>query len=108
MLGGGGFTKFRTRTISFGSGQRLGVLGKWERAMLLFLTKSMRLMRHSCGSSCIWKNIWRMLEMLMQARTALEQRKGTNHPILWDIATLQVPPHTASAPYLRQIVEEGA
>lgn len=47
--------------------------------MLPFLTKSMRLMRHSCGSSCIWKNIWRMLEMLMQARTALGQRTGTNH-----------------------------
>lgn len=61
-------------------GERLGMLGKWERALLLFLTKSMRLMRHSCGSSCIWKNIWRMLEMLMQARTALGQRKGTNHP----------------------------
>lgn len=56
------------------------MLGEGERAMLLFLTKSMRLMRHSCGSSCIWKNIWRMLEMLMQARTALGQRKGTNHP----------------------------
>lgn len=43
--------------------------------MLPFLTKSTRLMRHSCGSSCIWKNIWRMLEMLMQARTALGQRR---------------------------------
>lgn len=40
-----------------------------------FLTKSTRLMCHSRGNSCIWKNIWRMLEILMQARTALRQRR---------------------------------
>ena len=45
------------------------------RVMLPFLTKSTRLMRHSCGSSRIWKNIWRMLAMLMQAKTALGQRR---------------------------------
>lgn len=39
------------------------------------LTKSTRLMCHSRGNSCIWKNIWRMLEILMQARTALRQRR---------------------------------
>lgn len=53
----------------------------WSRAeardagVMPCLTKSTRLMRHSCGSSCIWKNIWRMLEILMQARTALRQRR---------------------------------
>ncbi|EAW97041.1 hCG2016462, partial [Homo sapiens] len=47
--------------------------------VMAFLTKSTRLMCHSCGSSCIWQNTWRMLEMLMQARTALRQRRWADY-----------------------------
>lgn len=59
------------RMVSFSTQQNREVLGGRQPGVVPFLTKSTRLTCHSCGSSCIWKNIWRMLEMLMQARTAL-------------------------------------
>lgn len=63
------------RVVSFGLWQNQRVLGGWQSGVVPFLTKSTRLMCHNCGSSCIWKNIWRMLEILMQARTALRWRR---------------------------------
>lgn len=54
-------------------------MGGGHLGVMAFLTKSTRLMCHSCGSSCIWKNICRMLEMLMQARTALRQRRWADY-----------------------------
>lgn len=91
----GGTTEFRTSTISSNPGQRLEMwgIGRGQSGFMLpLLTKSMRLMRHSCGISCIWKNIWRMLEMLMQARTALGQRRQADHPSVLEYSHPSQPP----------------
>lgn len=69
----------RVRPCELGSRAEARDAGGMGGAMP-FLTKSTRLMRQSWGSSCIWKNIWRMLEMLMQARTALGHRRWADYP----------------------------